>query len=123
MENEHYKFNLVPLPYSYNALEPHIDTLTMQLHHDRHLKTYVDNLNIALEKYPEYQTWSLEKLIKNANWLPEDIRTDVKHNAGGVYNHNFFFKNMTGNKNTKLSEPLQNKIKDTFGSFEKLKRN
>ena len=102
MENQHYKFELIPLSYNYNALEPYIDTLTMELHHDRHLKTYVDNLNAALEKYPEYQKWSLEKLIKDANWLPENIRTTVKNNAGGVYNHNFFFANMSSNRNTQL---------------------
>ena len=121
MEEQHYKFELIPLPYSYNALEPNIDALTMELHHDRHLKTYVDNLNTALEKYPEYQTWSLERLIKDVNWLPEDIRTTVKNNAGGVYNHNLFFANMTDNKNTKLSEDLQNKINEEFGDYNKFK--
>ncbi|MCL2354507.1 MAG: superoxide dismutase [Oscillospiraceae bacterium] len=121
MEEQHYKFKLMPLPYSYNALEPYIDTLTMELHHDRHLKTYVDNLNTALEKYPEYQMWSLEKLIMNANWLPEDIRTAVKNNAGGVYNHNFFFANMSSDRNTKLSENLANKVNEIFGGFDKFK--
>jgi Fe-Mn family superoxide dismutase len=64
----HYPFTLQPLPYAYDALEPYIDTLTMELHHDRHLKTYVDNLNAALKDYPEYQKWSLERLITQANW-------------------------------------------------------
>ena len=121
MEEQHYEFRLIPLPYDYSALEPYIDTLTMQLHHDRHLKTYVDNLNSALKDYPEYQTWSLEKLIKNANWLPESIRTTVKNNAGGVYNHNLFFANMTNNKDVRLSESLENKINETFGDYDKFK--
>lgn len=122
MENEHYKFQLKPLPYSYNSLEPYIDTLTMELHHNRHLKTYIDNLNSALKNYPEYHMWSLEKLIKNVNWLPENIRTSVKNNAGGVYNHNFFFENMSNNTDSQLSIPLQEKINDTFGNLENLKK-
>lgn len=121
MENQHYKFQLIPLPYLYSSLEPYIDTLTMELHHDRHLKTYVDNLNAVLEKYPEYQMWSLGQLIRDINWLPENIRTIVKNNAGGVYNHNFFFENMSSNRNTELSETLENKINNTFGSFDKFK--
>jgi len=122
MKNEHYKFELTPLPYAYSALEPYIDALTMQLHHDRHLKTYIDNLNAALEKYPEYQSWSLEKLITNANWLPPDIRTTVINNAGGVYNHEFFFTNLAPPNTTALSEELANKINQTFGSYDKFKQ-
>ncbi|MCL2002812.1 MAG: superoxide dismutase [Oscillospiraceae bacterium] len=91
----HYPFELPPLPYAYGALEPYIDTLTMELHHDRHLKTYVDNLNAALKGFPEYQSWSLERLITQAGWLPDALRTPVKNNAGGVYNHIFFFNGMS----------------------------
>jgi Fe-Mn family superoxide dismutase len=117
---QHYPFTLEPLPYGYGALEPYIDTLTMELHHDRHVKAYVDNLNAALKDHPEYQSWDLERLIKQANWLPEAMRTSIKNNAGGVYNHNFFFKNMTGEE-TRLSKILDNAISSAFGNFERFK--
>lgn len=63
--NNHYKFINLPLPYPYDAMEPYIDKKTMHLHHDKHLQTYIDNLNSALEKYPQFQTWSLEQLLMN----------------------------------------------------------
>ena len=116
MENQHYRFGLMPLDYAYGALEPYIDERTMQIHHDGHLKTYVDNLNAALKDYPEYHGWSLERLIMSANWLPEAIRTQVKHNGGGVYNHNFFFSAMTASKGTNFGGNLAKKIDETFGS-------
>lgn len=122
MKKQHYKFELIDLPYDYSALEPYIDTLTMQLHHNRHLKTYVDNLNKVLENYEEYQNWSLERLIKNACFLPDEIKTLVKRNAGGVYNHEFFFKNMAPHDSRGvLSSELETKITTTFGSFEDFK--
>ena len=93
--NQHYKFVNRPLPYSYYALEPYIDAKTMHLHHDKHLQTYIDNLNKALDKYPEYHSWSLEELIIQAPELPKDIRTTVSNNAGGVYNHFLYFANMS----------------------------
>ena len=116
----HYKFELMPLGYDFNALEPYIDALTMKLHHDRHLKTYVDNLNAALKDYPEYQIWSLERLIRFSAWLPKEIRTTVRDNAGGVYNHDFFFRNMTAAR-TSLSPALSAKISEVFGSFDGFK--
>ena len=122
MENNHYPFNLVPLPYAYDALEPYIDTKTMELHHDRHLKTYVDNLNTVLSKYPEYQTWSLERLITQANFLPEEIRTPVKNNAGGVYNHNFFFAGMSASGGQASVGDLMQQMNRDFGSFDAFKR-
>jgi Fe-Mn family superoxide dismutase len=100
----HYKFELPPLPYGYGALEPYIDEKTMRLHHDAHLKTYVDNLNAALSPYPELYGWTLEQLIYYADFLPENIRTAVEHNAGGVYNHTFFFENMSPKKSTAFSD-------------------
>jgi Fe-Mn family superoxide dismutase len=114
----HYPFSLKPLPYAYDALEPYIDTMTMELHHDRHLKTYVDNLNAALKDYPEYHSWSLERLITQANWLPEPLRTPVKNNGGGVYNHEFFFDNLTSIKGTQPTDGLLDAIEENFGSFE-----
>lgn len=122
MNEQHYPFDLVPLPYPYDGLEPSIDTLTMHLHHDRHLKTYVDNLNKALKDFPEFQSWSLEKLIRYSNCLPEAIQTPIKRNAGGVYNHEFFFSNLApASKQGTLSEELNNAISGEFGSFEKFK--
>ena len=117
---QHYPFILKPLPYDYNALEPYIDSLTMEIHHDRHLKTYVDNLNAAIKNYPDYYNWSLERLIKQANWLPEPLQIPVKNNGGGVYNHNFFFGNMA-KEETSLSESLENAINDTYGDYNKFK--
>ena len=76
--NEHYPFVNVPLPYAYNAMEPYIDAKTMELHHNKHLQTYIDNLNSALSKYPQFQDWSLEELLVNVPSLPEDIQTSVK---------------------------------------------
>ena len=93
--NEHYPFQLPPLPYSYDALEPFLDARTVMLHHGRHLQAYVDQLNKALAGYPAYHRWSLERLISD-NWrLPESIQLAVWQNAGGVLNHTLFFETMT----------------------------
>ena len=118
----HYPFQLQPLPYPYDSLEPHIDTQTMQLHHDKHLRTYITNLNNALQNYPKFHTWSLEKLLYNAHLIPEPIRKTVKNNAGGVYNHNLYFNLLTPNS-TKLkpSSPLFEAINKTYGSLDHLK--
>lgn len=118
MYPQHYKFTLKPLPYRYDALEPYIDTLTMQLHHDRHLKTYIDNLNDALKNYPKYHNWDLKRLIEYANWLPHDIQLKVKRNAGGVYNHIFYFNNMAPNgERGDVSRQLETALEETFGGF------
>jgi Fe-Mn family superoxide dismutase len=114
----HYPFELVPLQYAYDALEPHIDTLTMELHHDRHLKTYVDNLNAALKDYPDYHSWSLEKLLTQVNWLPEPLRLPVKNNGGGVYNHEFFFANITPIQGVHPDETLLAAMELYFGGFD-----
>ncbi|HEX3037818.1 MAG TPA: superoxide dismutase [Oscillospiraceae bacterium] len=122
MDN-HYPFELVPLPYGYEALEPNIDTKTMNFHHNRHLKTYVDNLNAALANYPFYQTWNLRKLLMNLTRLPKDIQTAVKNNGGGVYNHNFYFAGMVPSSKSKYSadSSLGKAIEKTFGSYEEFK--
>lgn len=118
---QHYPFTLEPLPYNYTALEPFIDEKTMHIHHDKHLQTYVNNLNAALKDYPDYQTWSLEKLLKNVNWLPEEIRTPVKNNAGGVYNHEFYFNNLSADRDTQPSQELAEQIDRDFGSIDSFK--
>lgn len=89
--SEHYQFINHPLPYAYDAMEPYIDEKTMHLHHDRHLQTYIDNLNDTLSKFPEFQNWTLEQLIVNVPSLPEEIQTSVKNNGGGVYSHQLYF--------------------------------
>ena len=87
----HYPFQLPPLPYAYDALEPYVDQETMHFHHDKHLKTYVDNLNKALEAHPEYHSWTLEDLLAKLSELPDSLRTAVRNNGGGVYNHDLYF--------------------------------
>lgn len=120
MENNTYPFVNLPLPYSYNALEPFIDEKTMRLHHDRHLQTYINNLNDTLKDYPSLQKLSLEQLIRNASRLPPKLQTPVRNNAGGVYNHRLFFNGLT---NPSEPEPnaslfLTQAINRQFGSFQ-----
>lgn len=120
--NEHYKFNNTPLPYSYNAMEPYIDEKTMRLHHDKHLQTYVDNLNNALSNYPQFHNWTLEQLIVNIPSLPEDIQTAVRNNGGGVYNHQFYFNNLINAAYSRPSGLLIDEIAKEFGSLEAFKK-
>lgn len=119
--NSTYPFKLEPLPYAYNAMEPYIDTETMQLHHDKHLQTYINNLNAALKDYPELQLWTLEALIKYNSMLPKEIQTAVAHNAGGVFNHNFYFSELAGSA-LKQNSPLYNEIVQNFGSYDNFKK-
>lgn len=92
--NNFYPFVNTPLPYAYNALEPYIDEKTMRLHHDRHLQTYIDNLNKLLEENPALQQFSLEKLLTHWCRLPQHLQVPVRNNAGGVFNHRFYFNSM-----------------------------
>lgn len=119
MQN-HYPFPLEPLPYAYDALEPTIDAQTVMIHHDRHLKSYVDNLNKTLEPYPMYHSWTLEMLLCNINALPEEIRIPVQRNAGGVYNHNFYFNGMSPHPSNPKNK-LLDAINAAFGSYENFK--
>ncbi len=116
--NEHYPFVNPPLPYAYDALEPYIDTQTMCLHHDRHLQTYVNNLNDILKDWPDLQDWSLEKLICKADCLPECICQSIKNNAGGVYNHIFYFNGMSDLESRRNAGMLYPAIINDFGSIE-----
>lgn len=115
--NEHYKFINTPLPYAYDAMEPYIDQKTMMLHHDKHLQTYIDNLNNALSRYPQFQNWTLEQLLVNIPSLPEDIQTAVKNNAGGVFNHQFYFSNLANPTALQPVGVLNQSISKEFGSF------
>lgn len=116
--NEHYPFVNPPLPYAYDALEPYIDTKTMHLHHDRHLQTYVDNLNSALKDYPKLHNWSLEQLTYNVDRLPAAIRQSVRNNGGGVYNHIFYFNGISNSETRSQAGTLYNAIVQNFGSVE-----
>lgn len=113
-----YPFKLKPLPYANDALEPFIDAKTMEIHHDKHLKTYVDNLNKALEGKPEYQGWPLERLLYRLEELPEDIRTAVRNSGGGVYNHDLYFNIMTPGGAALQEGSLKEAINAQWGSVD-----
>jgi superoxide dismutase, Fe-Mn family len=115
-------FKLPPLPYSYDALEPYIDTQTMQIHHDKHHSAYVDNLNKALSKYPNLTDKSLEYLLANLEVLPATIKEAVRNNGGGHYNHSLFWTIMGKNKGGEPKGKLKQDIEKTFGSFENFKK-
>ena len=115
------KHELPPLPYPHNALEPYIDEMTMQIHHGKHHATYVNNLNAALEKYPELQAKSLEELLRNINSVPEDIRTAVRNNGGGHHNHSLFWRIMGPGKGGVPTGPVAEAINKAFGSFDAFK--
>ena len=110
-----------PLPYDYNALEPHIDEQTMRIHHDKHHAAYVNNLNAALEKHPELADKSVEDLVKGINTVPEDIRTAVRNNGGGHINHTMFWEIMGPGKGGEPTGRIGDAIKSAFGDFEKFK--
>lgn len=112
---------LPPLPYANNALEPHIDELTMQIHHDRHHGTYVNNLNAALEAHPDLQTKSVEDLISSINSVPEDIRTVVRNNGGGHANHSLFWDLLSPNGGGQPTGAVADAINAAFGSFDQFK--
>ncbi len=112
---------LAPLPYVYNALEPYIDEMTMRIHHDKHHGTYVTNLNAALDKHPELQKKSLEDLLRDLNGVPEDIRTAVRNNGGGHWNHTMFWQIMAPNAGGEPTGALMDALKAAFGDFAKFK--
>ncbi|MCT7990985.1 superoxide dismutase [Laspinema olomoucense] len=108
---------LPPLPYPYNALQPHIDAQTMELHHDKHHASYVSNLNKALENNSNLQNQSVEALIRNLNQVPENIRTAVRNNGGGHVNHSMFWEIMSPNGGGEPTGAIAQAINETFGSF------
>ncbi|HEY4430708.1 superoxide dismutase [Paenibacillus sp. FSL R10-2734] len=114
-------FQLPALPYANNALEPHIDALTMEIHHDRHHNTYVTNLNAALEKAPELQGKSIEELLTDLNAVPEAIRTAVRNNGGGHANHTLFWEVIGPNGGGAPTGALAAAIDSELGGFDKFK--
>jgi len=112
---------LPALPYAHDALEPFIDTMTMQIHHGKHHATYVTNLNAALEHYPDFQKLSIDGLVRDLAKVPESIRTAVRNNGGGHANHAMFWQIMAPKAGGDPSGPLADAIKTSFGSFEAFK--
>ncbi|MCS7314125.1 MAG: superoxide dismutase [Bryobacterales bacterium] len=110
-------FGLPPLPYPYDALEPHIDAKTMQIHHTGHHGAYVRNLNAAIAKYPELARKSIEELLSDLNALPADVRTTIRNNGGGHANHTLFWQIMSPKGGGQPSGELAKAIEKAFGSF------
>jgi Fe-Mn family superoxide dismutase len=114
-------YEVPPLPYDYDALEPHVDEQTMHLHHDKHHQAYVDNANKALEG-TEWADRPVEQVLANLEILPEDIRAAVRNNAGGHANHSFFWGIMGPDGGGEPGGRLADAISDTFGSVDELKK-
>jgi Fe-Mn family superoxide dismutase len=114
-------FTLPPLPYDFSALEPHIDAKTMEIHHGKHHQTYVNNLNAAIEKAPELASKSLDDLMRNVNTLPEAVRTPIRNNGGGHWNHSMFWQIMAPKSGGEPGGNLGAAIKTTFGDFAKFR--
>ncbi len=114
------KFELPELGYAYDALEPHIDARTMEIHHSKHHNAYVTNVNAALEG-SEHEGKSLEELLQNLDALPADIQTAVRNNGGGHWNHSFFWKLLKKNDGAAPSGELASAIDEAFGSFDAFK--
>ena len=115
-------FELPPLPYGYDALEPTIDAQTMTLHHDKHHATYVANLNGAVDKHPELGQKTPEDLLKNLDAVPDDVRTVVRNNGGGHVNHTMFWQIMKPGGGGEPIGSVADQIKTDFGSFEDFKK-
>lgn len=114
-------FELPPLPYEFNALEPYIDARTMEIHHDKHHNAYVTNLNKALEGHSEFANMSVEELMRNIDRVPESARTAVRNNGGGHANHSLFWTIMGANKGGAPTGELAAAINSKFGSFDAFK--
>ena len=112
---------LPPLPYAFDALEPHIDARTMEIHHGKHHQAYVNNLNAALEKAPELQDRPLEQLLADLSSAPEAVRTAIRNNGGGHWNHALFWQLMAPNAGGEPGGSLGQAIGQSFGGFDKLK--
>ena len=116
------KYTLPELPYKYSDLSPYIDAKTMEIHHTKHHAAYVNNLNAAIEKHPQFFDVGLDKLLRNLSSLPEDIRGAVRNNGGGHINHSFFGTLLGKDKGGEPLGKLADVIKRSFGSFEEFKK-
>jgi Fe-Mn family superoxide dismutase len=115
------KHELPKIPYEYSALEPYIDETTMTIHHTKHHQAYINNLNAALEKYPELQEKSVEELVRELDSIPEDIRTAVRNNGGGHLNHSRFWNWMAKAEGQAPEGSLLEAIENKFGSLDAFK--
>ena len=114
-------FTLPALPYAPDALEPHIDAKTMEIHHGKHHQTYVNNLNAAIEKAPELANKSLDDLMRGVNSAPESVRTAVRNNGGGHWNHTMFWEIMAPNAGGEPGGKTGEAIRSAFGDFAKFR--
>ena len=114
-------FELPALSYDHAALDAAIDSQTMQLHHGKHHAAYVSNLNVALEKFPEWQAKSLDEIVRNINTVPDAVRGAVRNNAGGHWNHSMFWKIMSPKGGGKPTGKIADVIQSSFGDFESFK--
>lgn len=114
-------FELPALPYDFNALEPHIDARTMEIHHGKHHNAYTSNLNAAVEKHPELAGKSVEELLSDLDSVPEDVRTAVRNNGGGYANHNMFWTAMSPSGGGEPSGSLADAVNSAFGDFSAFK--
>jgi Fe-Mn family superoxide dismutase len=115
-------YQLPSLPYAPNALEPHFDARTMEIHHGKHHQTYIDKLNAALENQPELKSLSIDELISDISRIPENIRNAVRNNGGGHANHSFFWESLSPNGGGQPGPRLQSSIDQSFGSLDDLKQ-
>jgi len=114
-------YELPPLPYPSNALEPHIDAKTMEIHHDKHHQAYITNANKALEGHPDLAAKPVDELLADLNKIPESVRTVLRNNAGGHSNHTFFWKIMGPNAGGTPKGKLAEAINSTFGGLDQFK--
>ena len=114
-------YELPELPYAYDALEPHIDKETMNIHHTKHHNTYITNVNAALEGHDDLASKSIEELISDLNAVPEDIRTAVRNNGGGHANHSLFWQLLSPNGGGQPTGAVADAINSKFGSFDEFK--
>lgn len=120
--NQYYPFVNEPLKYGFDELEPYIDTKTMNLHYERHLQGYINNLNKVVEENAFLKKYSLKEMIQNTCNLPPNVQADVAHNAGGVYNHRFFFNGLSPDALHKPEGKLMYAINECFDNFETFKQ-
>ncbi len=115
------QFSLPKLNYSYSAMEPFIDSVTMRIHYSAHHAAYINNLNKAIEKVPQLKGKTIEEILKNLSTLPADVQTTIRNNGGGHYNHKFFWSILTSPDKSKMSPTLEEFLTKNYGSVDKFK--